>query len=1355
MSELIENIVSKVFEHGRNKPNKTAVIYRQQSLDYHGLCKLVAGLSRLLQESGVKPQQMIATYLPRSIDLVVAMLAIHACRGIFVPLSVGVSNNKTAHKLQQSKIPFLLCHQSPPPFEIDALIIDIKGEPLANPAELYLEAYSEQDIAYIIFTSGSTGVPKGVKITHQALQRHIQWKNQTLPLTLDAIELQKVPLCFDVSIRELFGWIEPGNTLLIAPEGFEADPEKLCHLIEQYNCEELSIVPSLLDAFLVYLEAFNKTAKVTGLKRILVGGEVLTSATVNRFNAQLKPHNIALINLYGPAEATIEVSYYDCAERHLSNKDSVPIGRACHPDSLLICDTKDKPVVPGAIGELHIKGPQVAQGYLNIETQSQKRFYRNKDTGEKSYRTGDLVHLAKDGLLYFHGRIDQQVKINGHRVELEEIRQAFDPLICSTDVIIDTEKATNGYQILAYVRCSALLNGGPSQAEILDHLQLYLEEYLLPSQLFAVSQFPRLEAGKIDNSRLSEYVVPWPQSHNNLNWDNDKGIIERFELLATKHPNKTAIYSHEGNISYQALNDKANYIAALLIHSYQITTESIVAVLMPTGIDWVASVLAIIKSGGAYLPLSTTVPDKRNQYCLDDSKAQLLLTDTGHFKLLKATQFNIERLQYPKRQPSNPNIERHANDLIQLLYTSGSTGQPKGVLIEQAGLYHSLANKQQLNPLARSQATCLNTAITFDVSGWELFGWIYAQASLCIPAPGFESDPKTLCQLVTTHNVGELQFAPSMLHAFLQYVEQYNLGETLAKLNNIRSAGDVLKPDTVELFHRLLYQPYQIELINSYGPTEATIDTCQWTLDTNAANESVPIGIAHDGIAIYVLDEQNRLCASGTVGQLAIAGLGVARGYLNKDQQTQQKFVDDPYQSGQKMYLTGDSGLVDEQGILQFSGRSDHQIKIHGHRVELGEIEHAFYRFLPSNKVVIHPEQHGRDKKLVAYIEAEALAQSGMSIESLKVAIGDILPPYLIPSYIHKINRIPLNTNGKFDRQKLASMVNIKRPSPTDNEQDQVLLQIIQQEFDLPYMPGWDEPLSRFGVDSINIIHLISEIKRRLNIELPIAKVMRHHTVKELSGLFDQATSDRFSHLFVTYNHSGKPKLYCFPPASGYGFAYAQLAQQLPQYQLIAYHFPENTKKVAELYADHILSSHQDEDGPICMLGYSGGGNLAVAVTHKLEKAKKAVAQIQMIDAYRQHGGIEQLTPLLQELKAHMIATTIRDLSALGLKPNNINAKVNAYYSHHWLQAENIKTPICADIISINSNERDLELQLAGDPQLRNIFAANWHEATRATVTTVSGKGTHNEMLSQPYVHANAQLIAQHLLPHYQQESHS
>ena len=355
MKQSNQHWLTALWEAARTKPDAVALSDGQTVLSYAQLACKVQSLGHELACKGVQSGDRVALYLPRSADLIVALLAVLHRGAVMVPMGPHLPLSACQQRLAQAGVSHIVADGPCPQFSGWAIAVDVGSASLNDESlEALPLSTAPQSPLYILFTSGSTGVPKGVVVPNGALRRHIEWKTQTYPVDAGCGHLHKAPLSFDVAMREIFEWLELANQLVIVPEGAEADPEHLCRLIGANQCQELSIVPSFLDAFIHYVDVFGLAGQLACLKRVLVGGEALGGATVNRFKAVFAGLGVKLINLYGPTEATIEVTHFDCDELDLADGDDVPIGRAIYSDSLQMMDD----------GELVICGSQVALGYL-------------------------------------------------------------------------------------------------------------------------------------------------------------------------------------------------------------------------------------------------------------------------------------------------------------------------------------------------------------------------------------------------------------------------------------------------------------------------------------------------------------------------------------------------------------------------------------------------------------------------------------------------------------------------------------------------------------------------------------------------------------------------------------------------------------------------------------------------------------------------------------------------------------------------------------------------------------------------------------------------------------------------------
>ncbi|MGB7605976.1 MAG: amino acid adenylation domain-containing protein, partial [Lutisporaceae bacterium] len=458
-------------------------------------------------------------------------------------------------------------------------------------------------------------------------------------------------------------------------------------------------------------------------------------------------------------------------------------------------------------------------------------------------------------------------------------------------------------------------------------------------------------------------------NNTKADYPRDKTIHELFDAQVQKTPDKVAVVCEEKQLTYRELNERANQLAHLL-REKGITRDSIVGLWTERSLEMIIGILGILKAGGAYLPIDTNYPQDRIEYILEDSGAKLLLTQS---LLSKKAVFRQEIILLDDESlyegaVKNPEKINQPNDLAYIIYTSGSTGKPKGVMIEHHALINRINWMQKKYPISEQDVVLQKTAYTFDVSVWELLWWSQVGATLCLLVPGGEKDPRQIAQAIEKNRVTVMHFVPSMLNIFMEYL-QINDVEGLSSIRQVFASGEALMPYQVEKFNAILSNRYGTALANLYGPTEAAIDVSYFDCIGKGQLERVPIGKPIDNISLYILDESKNVQPIGVSGELYIAGVGLARGYLNNTTLTAEKFVDNPFETGTKMYRTGDLARWLSDGNIEFLGRIDHQVKTRGYRIELGEIETQLLSYQGVKEVIATAkEDNSGSKYLCAYL---------------------------------------------------------------------------------------------------------------------------------------------------------------------------------------------------------------------------------------------------------------------------------------------------------------------------------------------------------------------------------------------------
>ncbi|MGW9174096.1 non-ribosomal peptide synthetase [Streptomyces decoyicus] len=504
-------------------------------------------------------------------------------------------------------------------------------------------------------------------------------------------------------------------------------------------------------------------------------------------------------------------------------------------------------------------------------------------------------------------------------------------------------------------------------------------------------------------------------------FERETRIEELLRAAAAAHPDRAAVTSDHGSFTYGELDRRANRLARTL-RAAGAGPGTQVAVSVERSCEMLVAVFAVLKAGAAYVPVDLGHPPARNAYILRDCRADIVIAAPGTLEpSLGAT--TLVDPYAPGSYDSDDSPVRHdgsSTDVAYVIYTSGSTGEPKGVMVEHRSVINRLQWMQRAYPLGAEDVILQKTPVGFDVSVWELFWWTLAGASVHLLSPGGERNPDTIASAVEAHRVTTLHFVPSMLHAFLEHTDAGTAGRgrDLASLRQVFASGEALTPHHVRRFHQVLGgAPSSPALVNLYGPTEATVDVTHHPC-TDPSPRTVPIGRPIDNVRLYVLDEQLRPCPAGEAGELCIAGVSLARGYLGRDQLTAERFVENPFPEERRVYRTGDLARLLPDGTLEYLGRNDHQVKIRGVRVEPGEVENALLSHPAVTAAVVIARNSPTGE---AYLCAYTVCRREVPVGELRAHAARLLPAALVPAHVLPLPALPLTPNGKLDRAALPA----------------------------------------------------------------------------------------------------------------------------------------------------------------------------------------------------------------------------------------------------------------------------------------------------------------------------------------------
>ncbi len=506
-------------------------------------------------------------------------------------------------------------------------------------------------------------------------------------------------------------------------------------------------------------------------------------------------------------------------------------------------------------------------------------------------------------------------------------------------------------------------------------------------------------------------------------YDKNTTILELFEQQVRKEPEKTALIFNREEMTYRKLNEKANCLARTL-RQKGVKPNAIVAVIADRSFEMMIGVFAVLKAGGAYLPIPPKTPLKRMQMIIDDSGVQITLIQQQHIQIdLGNVQIlNLNDVSLYKGPADDLTVVHTPEDLAYVIFTSGSTGKPKGTMIEHHSLINRLAWMQKKYPIDRNDTLLQKTPFGFDVSVWELFWWAMTGSRLCLLAPGFEIFPQAIVDAVEKHRVSVIHFVPSMLNAFLNYLKPSNDLEKLSALKQVFASGETLTANQVRLFKQTIFKHHGTKLTNLYGPTEATIDVSYYDcrFDTQIPLK-IPIGKPIDNTKLFIASH-NELQDTEEIGELCISGVGLAAGYLGRADLTQEKFVPSLLNENERMYRTGDLAKILTNGNIEYHGRIDNQVKINGLRIELEEIEVVLssHPGIDQCAAVIENKEGELPRMAAFYSLIGHPDHEPVGTKDFIAYLKDFLPEYMVPNLFCELVKFPLNQNGKIDRKALA-----------------------------------------------------------------------------------------------------------------------------------------------------------------------------------------------------------------------------------------------------------------------------------------------------------------------------------------------
>jgi amino acid adenylation domain-containing protein len=587
-------------------------------------------------------------------------------------------------------------------------------------------------------------------------------------------------------------------------------------------------------------------------------------------------------------------------------------------------------------------------------------------------------------------------------------------------------------------------------------------------------------------------------------YDRHATIAGAFAAAVARSPHAIAARTKREALTFAELDARSNQLARYL-RLRGVTEGSTVGVAFERSLALPVALLAILKAGAAYVPLDTSYPAERFSFMIADSALRAVITeepicDPVLYDGLEVVSVIEDAAAIAAQSPLRVDVRRSAGDLAYITYTSGSTGRPKGVAVTQRGVVRLVCGTDYADIAERD--TFLHFApLAFDASTFELWAPLLGGAQLAIPDDGLLSIPE-LGAYVESFGVTTM----FLTTALFGRVAESGLA-SFAGLRHMLTGGEVASPDHVRRFLRR-YPRCRLSAV--YGPTENTTFSTWCDLTPSSFTDNVPIGrpIAHS--TAYVVDEDGRLVADGLPGELCVGGDGIARGYVNLEEMTAERFVPDPFSNdpASRLYRTGDRARVRADGLIEFLGRSDDQVKIGGHRIELGEIEAVLKSERDVARAAVCVCEIAGEKALVAFV----VPRPGTSFDPPRVRDFLLLklPRFMLPHRTYVLDALPEHASGKLDRIALArlaaTMAAADRTAPAEGKPRRVQIQRTIADCWLDVLGGEAEPdadVNFFdaGGDSLRLLTLHERLRKQLGVEIKVAEMFEHGTIRKLTGL--------------------------------------------------------------------------------------------------------------------------------------------------------------------------------------------------------------------------------------------------------------
>ncbi|MFJ7254289.1 amino acid adenylation domain-containing protein [Streptomyces sp. NPDC098085] len=880
---------------------------------------------------------------------------------------------------------------------------------------------------------------------------------------------------------------------------------------------------------------------------------------------------------------------------------------------------------------------------------------------------------------------------------------------------------------------------------------------LLDSMTRAPADHPTTRLEMLGAQERERLVGEWsgaartalPSATGEREADRVRPVHELISEAAARCPEAVAVTvpSHRGaarRLTYAELDRRAGELAQRL-RGLGTGAGSVVALCLDKSPHLVVALLAVLKAGAAYLPLPPDHPADRVAHAVRTAGAGLLVVEDessrDRMAGIPAETLTLRELYEAgpgtdgRRAPAaGPDDPADLDSPAYVIHTSGSTGHPKAVQVSHRNLASAYGAWLQEYRLDRDVRVHLQMAApSFDVFTGDLVRALCSGGNLVLVDRDLLFDTERLYRTMREERVDCAEFVPAVVRGLMDHCEREGLrldfmrllvvGSDAWKTGEYRRLRDLCGPHT--------------RLINSYGVTEATIDSAcfEGPVDDLEPGRTVPIGRPLSNSTLHVLDRHGEPVPPGVPGELWIGGAGVAIGYADDPAQTARRFVTrtmsrEPGAGPVRLYRSGDAACWDADGRVHLLGRVDDQVKLRGHRIEIGEIEAHLAQWprLARTVVTVRPDARGEDALCAYCVPVDGTV---LDRRALRRHLAELLPAYMVPSHFVALPELPLTANGKVDVAAL--------PTPRFDADDE-LDEVLGTPFEMSMARHWKEllGLERVGLtheffeaggSSIKLIELIHRLRQEFGVGIPVSLLYRVTTLHGMAATVERLATGGISDdlPYLSFNSDRDPTVFCFPPAGGHGLVYRAFAAELPRYRLIAFNYVPGEDKVAR-YADLVESLRPV--GRCLLLGYSLGGNLAFEVAKELEDRGREVGHVIVLDSHRilepYVPGPEHFEVFEAELAEHLRKHTGSEIVARETLDHA------AEYLAFCGRTPNLGT--VSATVSVVTDEEKTALYTAG-------AQGTWHRSSTTATALLRGSGIHADMLDPKHVARNAELV--------------